>query len=295
MCYFCHKFVSGRFQGLSPRKRFVSAERPETVEGAQYHIACKRGEVGRYVLLPGDPERVPKIAKLWDEAREVAYHREYRTWTGRVGGMEISACSTGIGCPSAVIALEELARIGADTFIRVGSTGAIQPDIKCGDLIISTGAVRLEGTSREYVRVEYPAVANYEVVLALIEAAEKLGYRYHMGITATTDSFYVGQGRPGFRGFKQSWVEALVPDLRKANVLNFEMEAAALLTIASLYRLRMGVICAVFAEREVNKLEAAGEDECCETAVEAVRILSKWDKAKAKAKKKFWHPSLSLR
>jgi len=265
---------------LSSRKKFVSAERPETAEGWQYHIGCKRGDVARYVLLPGDPERVPKIGKLWDEAREVAYHREYRTWTGRVDGVRISACSSGIGCPSAVIALEELARIGADTFIRVGSTGAIQPNIRIGDLVISTGAIRFEGTSRQYAPVEYPAVANFDVVHALIEAAEKFGYRYHVGITATTDSFYLGQGRPGFRGYTQSWVKDLIPSLRRANVLNFEMEASALLTVASLYGLRMGVVCAVFAEREANKFEPTGEEESCRAAVEAVKILSKWDKEK---------------
>jgi len=263
---------------LRSKKRFFSADRPETVEGRQYHIGCKRGDVARYVLLPGDPGRVPKIGRLWDEAGEVAYNREYRTWTGKVGDVGISACSSGIGCPSAVIALEELARVGADTFIRVGSTGAIQPNIKVGDLVISAGAVRFEGTSKQYVPVEYPAVASFDVVCALIKAAKKFGYRYHVGITATTDSFYLGQGRPGFRGYSPSWVKDLIPNLRKANVLNFEMESSALLTVASLYGLRMGVICAVFAEREANKFEPIGEEESCRTAVEAVKILSKVDK-----------------
>jgi len=171
-------------------KHLVSASTPQTETGLQYHIQCKPGDVAPYVLLPGDPDRVARISKYWDERREVARHREYVTHTGKYKGAPISATSTGIGCPAAAIAVEELLRVGAHTFIRVGTTGAIQPEIKVGDLVISRAAVRLDGTSKQYVRVEYPAVAHHEVVLALIEAAETLGVRYHVGITASTDSFY---------------------------------------------------------------------------------------------------------
>ncbi|TLN02916.1 nucleoside phosphorylase, partial [bacterium] len=124
----------------------------------QYHIRCKPGDVGKYVFLPGDPDRVPKIGQLWDSAKEVSMHREYRVWSGSIGGLEVSACSTGIGGPATAIALEELAAIGADTFIRVGSCGALRREVKPGDLAIATGAVRLDGTSRQYVEPEYPAV-----------------------------------------------------------------------------------------------------------------------------------------
>ena len=182
-----------------------SAERPRLGERV-YHLMLKPGDIAPYVLLPGDPERVPKIAEFWDESKEVARHREYVTYTGRYKGTEISATSTGIGGPSAAIAVEELAQVGAKTLIRVGSTGSIQKDITVGDLIIATGAVRLDGTSKQYVRAEYPALANYEVVLALIEAAESLGVKYHLGIIASTDSFYTGQGTPSFSGYWQSWM-----------------------------------------------------------------------------------------
>ena len=273
-------------------EKFVSAERPQTEEGYQYHIACKPGDVARYVLLPGDPERVPKISSLWDEAREIAFHREYRTHTGKYKGVPISVTSTGIGGPSMAIAIEELAAIGADTFIRVGSTGAIQPGMEIGDLIIAKAAVRLEGTSKQYVRVEYPAVADLEVTLALIEAAETLGVKYHIGITASTDSFYLGQGRPGLKGYFPSFARNIMDDLKQANVTNFEMEAATLYTLANIYGLRAGCVCAVFANRVTNEFGKAGEKEAAMVASEAVKILAEWDEEKERAGKKVWFPGL---
>ncbi len=275
--------------------KFSSADVPQDEGGMQYHIACKPGDVARYVLLPGDPERVEIISSLWDERREVAYHREYRTHTGIYRGVQISATSTGIGSPSAAIAVEELARIGADTFIRVGSTGAIQEDIGIGDLIISSSAVRLEGTSKQYVRPEYPASAHYEVLLALVEAAESLGARYHVGVTASTDSFYLGQGRPGFQGYMQSFSRTILDDLRRARVLNFEMEAASLFTLASIYNLRAGSIAVVFANRITNEFEVVSQEEVSRVASEAVRILHEWDEEKRKAGKRYFYPGLVSR
>ncbi|ACS89467.1 MULTISPECIES: uridine phosphorylase [Thermococcus] len=273
-------------------KKFMPADRPQTEERYQYHIACKPGDVARYVLLPGDPERVPRISALWDEAKEIAFHREYRTHTGKYKGVPISVVSTGIGGPSAAIAIEELAAIGADTFIRVGSTGAIQPGIEIGDLIIAKAAVRLEGTSKQYVRAEYPASADIEVTLALIEAAETLGVKYHVGITASTDSFYVGQARPGLDGYFPSFAKHLIDDLRQAKVTNFEMEAATLYTLANIYGLRAGCVCAVFANRITNEFGKAGEKEATLVASEAVKILHEWDEEKEKKGKKVWFPSL---
>jgi uridine phosphorylase len=271
--------------------KFGSAEAPEN-EGMQYHIACKPGDVARYVLLPGDPERVDVISSLWDERREVVYHREFKTHTGKYKGVDISATSTGIGSPSAVIALEELARIGADTFIRVGSTGVIQENIEIGDLIITSSAVRLEGTSKEYVRAEYPASANYEVLLALIEAAEGEGLPYHVGITASTDSFYLGQVRKGYNGYLQSFSQSIVDDLRRANVLNFEMEAAALFTVANIYGLRAGSIAVVFANRITDEFEVVSQEPMARVASEAVKILAEWDDKKRRREKKYFYPSL---
>jgi len=230
----------------------VSASAP-VIEGKQYHIACGPKDVAPSVLLPGDPERVGKIASLWDRAKEVAYHREYHTMTGIYQGTPISCTSTGIGAPSLAIGVEELSRIGVETFIRVGTCGAIQKGMKCGDLVISTGAVRLDGASRDYVMPEYPAVAHYQVVEALMQAAKELKVRYHVGITASTDTFYPGQGRPGYRGYQASHKDHILSDMQKAGVLNFEMEGSCLLTLSSLFGKRAGMVCVVVANRVTNE------------------------------------------
>jgi uridine phosphorylase len=262
-------------------------------EGVQYHIAAKKGQVGRYVFLPGDPDRVPKIAKFWDSAHEVSSHREYRIWTGKLGETVVSACSTGIGSPSAAIAVEELSRIGADTFIRVGSCGSLTPDLECGDIAISSAAVRIEGTSKQYVEPVYPAAASYDVTLALIEAAEKLGKNYRVGYTASTDSFYVGQGRPGVGGYLPPDTEKFVERYQRQKVITEEMEAAAIFTLAGIFGLRSGCVLAVYNNRLTDIFEVKGEEDVCNVAVEGVRILSRWDADKAKAKKRYWFPSLS--
>ncbi len=262
-------------------KRLKSASVPESEEGIQYHLQVKPGDISRYVLLPGDPGRVKRIASFWDEAWKVAEHREYLTYSGKYKGVFISATSTGIGAPSTAIAIEELARVGADTFIRVGTTGALRREIRVGDLIISTGAVRLEGTSKQYIIAEYPAVASFEVVLALVTAADELGLRYHLGLTASTDSFYVGQERPGYKGYLPPFQRGLIDFLKQANVLNFEMEAATIFTLANIYDLRAGAVCAAIANRETEEfIVDAGVDDAIKVANEAAKILKEWDELK---------------
>ena len=273
--------------------KLKSAAVPEDELGRQYHVGLKKGDVPRYVLLPGDPGRVPLIAKYWDEAREVASHREYVTYVGKYKGVDIAATSTGIGGPAAAIAIEELLRVGADTFIRVGTTGALRKEIGVGDLIISVAAVRYDGTSKIYVDVEYPAVAHYEVVTALIEAAEELGVRYHVGITASSDSFYVGQGRPGFRRYLPSRWAGIEKRLAELNVLNFEMESATLFTLSNIYGARAGTVCAAIANRVTDEFIAgAGVEDAIKVANEAVRILHEWDKYKAREGRKYLPPSI---
>ncbi len=260
--------------------------------GRQYHIACRQSDLAPYILLPGDPGRVLKITENWNKKKQIAFHREYRSITGYFKGVKISCLSTGIGAPSAAIAIEEAARLRVKTFIRVGSTGALQPGINLGDLIINVAGVRLEGTSKDYVWTEYPAFAHYEVVLALIEACEKLKFKYHLGITASTDAFYVGEGRKGFQGYTQSGFENILPDLQKAKVTNIEMETSVLFTLASLYNLRAGAICAVFDNFVTNKWAVKGEKRAGQAASQAVVILEQWDKIKKKNKKKYFYPSL---
>jgi len=205
----------------------------------------------------------------------------------------VSACSTGIGCPATAIAVEELSRIGADTFIRVGSCGSLIPDLECGDLAISSAAVRLDGTSKQYVEAEYPAAASYDVTLALIEAAEKSGKRYRVGYTASADSFYVGQGRPGVAGYLPPQAEGLVGRLRSQHVITMEMEASTIFTLTGIYGFRGGCVLAVYANRATNTFEVKGEEDACKVAVEAVRILTKWDKDRQRAGKRDWSPGLS--
>lgn len=259
----------------------------------QYHIACRRGDLAEYLLVPGDPDRVLRIGGFWDSAKEIVSHREFRSATGKYKGVPISALSSGIGPACMAIAVNEASNIGVNTFIRVGSTGAIQKDIDCGDLIISSSAVRLDCTSNCYIMPEYPAIADYEVLLSLIEAAERLGIRnYHVGITATTADFYAGQNRAVRRGYAPHMGD-LFQALQEARVLNFEMETATLYTLASLYGLRAGAICAVQANRCTDKFRpGAGEENAIRTGNEAIRILAEWDTVKKRRKKRWLFPSL---
>ena len=260
----------------------------------QYHLDVTPGDVADTVLLPGDPERVSLITERWDDAETVAEHREYRTATGTYEGAPLSVTSTGIGSPSAAIAVEELARVGAETFLRVGSCGALQPEMDVGDLVITTGAVRGEGTSEEYVRGDYPAAADHAVVSALVAAAERLGYDYHCGVTMSTDSFYAGQAREGFDGFEAAGSDTLLDDLRAANVKNVEMEASAILTLANLYGLRAGAVCTVFANRTTGEFRTEGEGRAAEVGSLAAALLHEMDERLGEAGAAAWHADISL-
>lgn len=223
-------------------------------KNAQIITGLGEGDVAEYAFLPGDPGRVPKITEGWSDLREVCRVREYVVQTGIVDGVRMTAASTGIGGPSLAILVEELAKLGTHTFIRVGNSGAIADEVQLGDYVISTGAVRDEGTSRTYVGIEYPAVADYRVVSALVDAARASGARFHTGITASTDGFYsrnkvVGEGGRilpmSFRGYEQSWMNDVCANWKRARVLNVEMESATLFTMCNLFGLRAGTICTV--------------------------------------------------
>jgi uridine phosphorylase len=245
------------------------------------------------LLVPGDPDRVPKIASFWDSAKEVSCNREFRSFTGKYKGVPISALSSGIGPACMAIVVNEASSVGVHTFIRVGSTGAIHRGINCGDVILSSAAVRLDCTSNCYVVPEYPAAAHYEVLLALIEAAEGLSIlNYHVGVTATTSDFYAGQNRPT-KAEGVSIMENLLPALQEAGVLSLEMETATLYTLASLYGLRAGAVCAVYNTQSANEFKpGAGEENAIRIANEATRILNEWDKQRRKSKKPCFFPSL---
>ena len=253
-----------------------SAKIPES-GGLQYHTRLKSGDIPPYVLVPGDPKRVAKIAALWENPKEVADYRQYHTMKGEYKDAKLACTSSGIGSPALAIAFDELLRIGVHTMIRVGTCGSLQPEMRIGDLVITTGAVRLDGASKDYVIPEYPAIAHYEVVEALIAAAKKLKVKYHVGITASTDTFSVGQGRPGFNDYLPSHKTKIFEDMKKANVKNFEMEAGCLLTLGSLFNVRAGAICVVVADRVHDKFELTDtmEQKCALVATEAIRLLQK--------------------
>ena len=197
----------------------------------QPHIMCGVGDVGKYVLLPGDPRRVEKISEFFTENTKVADYRGFVTHTGNVDGIKVSACSTGIGCPSAAIAVEELSRIGAETFIRVGTTGSLQTNIDTGDIVIATAAVRADGTSKTYMPIEGPAVADFKVTKALLEAARKSKHKVYLGPVVTSDAFY-----DDIENLKR-W--------SKINMLAVEMECSVIFTLATVKKLEAGAILAV--------------------------------------------------
>lgn len=223
--------------------------------GIQYHLHIKEGDIGRYVILPGDPKRVPLIARHLEDGRLVADNREYVTYTGTLEGERVSVTSTGIGGPSAAIAMEELYRCGADTFVRMGTCGGIALAVMGGDVVIATSAVRAEGTSREYAPIEYPATATFEVVDAFAQAAKKVGKRAHIGVVQCKDSFY-GQHEPAIMPVSYELLDRWEA-YKRLGVLASEMESAALFTVAAHLGVRCGSAFSVVGnqEREVLGME----------------------------------------
>lgn len=217
-------------------------------ENLQYHLQIRPGDIGEYVILTGDPKRCSKIAAQLEQASLIADSREYVTYTGQLCGQKVSVVSTGIGGPSAAIAMEELVRCGAHTFIRVGTCGGMQLEVQGGDLIVATGAVRMEGTSKEYAPIEFPAVADFSIVSALIQAAGELDYAYHTGIVQCKDSFY-GQHEPETKPVSYE----LVPKWKawvQLGCKGSEMESAALFVTASYLHVRCGTVLLVMANQE---------------------------------------------
>jgi len=246
----------------------------------QYHIQVGPGDVGRYVIMPGDPKRCAKIAKYLDHAELIADSREYVTYTGYLEGVKVSVTSTGIGGPSASIAMEELVKSGADTFVRIGTCGGMQLDVKSGDVVIATGAIRMEGTSKEYAPIEFPAVADLDITNAFVQAAKEKNTFYHVGVVQCKDSFY-GQHEPGIKPVSYELLNKWEA-WKRMGCLASEMESAALFIVASYLRVRAGSCFLVVAnqEREAAGLEnpvVHDTDLAIQVAIEAVRKLIKND------------------
>ena len=246
--------------------------------GKQYHIDLREGDVGEYVILPGDPKRCKKIAEYFDNARLVADKREYVTYTGFLDGVKVSVTSTGIGGPSAAIALEELVKVGAKYFIRVGTCGGMDINVKGGDIVIPTGAIRMEGTSKEYAPIEFPAVADFDIVTKLVEAAKKSGKNYHVGVVQCKDSFY-GQHSPALMPVNYELINKWNAWL-KLGCLASEMESAALFTVAAYLHVKVGSVFLVIANQEREKAGLDNPvvhdtDSAIKTAVDAIRLMIK--------------------
>ena len=248
----------------------------------QYHINCAPGDVGRYCILPGDPGRCASIAALFDNAAFVSQNREYTIYTGTLLGEKVSVCSTGIGGPSAAIAMEELTAIGADTFIRVGTCGGIDLNVQSGDIVVATGAIRFEHTSREYAPIEFPAVADFGITAALAEAARVMGKTCHTGVVQCKDSFY-GQHSPARMPVSYELLNKWEA-WKRLGVKASEMESAALFVVAAALGVRCGSCFHVVWNQE---REAAGMDQkmsedtsaAVRVGVEALKLLIQQDRA----------------
>ena len=248
----------------------------------QYHINCKQGDIGRYVIAPGDPGRCESIAKLFDDYHHVTQNREFNIYTGTLLGEKVSVCSTGIGGPSASIAMEELHNLGADTFIRTGTCGGIDLDVQADDIVIATGAIRYEHTSMEYAPIEYPAVADFDITWCLREAAREMGYAHHVGIVQCKDSFY-GQHSPEkspvYYELMNKW-----ESWKRLGVKASEMESAAMFVVADALKCRCGSCFHVVwnQERENSGMDQAqihDTDKSVKLAVEALKKLILLDRA----------------
>ncbi len=249
-------------------------------KNCEYHIGLSEGDAGRYVILPGDPGRCEKIASYFESPKFVAQNREFVTYTGYIAGEKVSVCSTGIGGASAAIALEELCHIGCDTFIRVGTAGGMAENVKAGEAVIATGAVRYEGTSKEYAPLEFPAVSDFFVTESLKNAAEKLGINHHLGVVHCKDSFY-GQHSPESmpiaEKLKNDWTAWI-----KCGALASEMESAALFTLGSVRGVRVGSVLAVLGNQTRREKNLPDEiihdtDYAIKIAVEAIKLLIERD------------------
>lgn len=266
--------------------------------GRQYHIALGPGELAESILLCGDPDRAARAAAFLDRVDLERRHREYVTFTGEWKGASVSVMSTGIGADNTEIAVIEISQIcRRPTLIRIGSSGALKRQMRIGDLVISTGAVRLENTSTFFVHEGYPALADYEVLMALVAAAKGGGRRHHVGLTATAPGFYGAQCR-NVDGFPLRR-PGLIDELAAQGVLNYEMETSALLTLASLRGLRAGAVCAVYANRPLKRFIAEkdipeAEAGCILTGLEAVSVLRRMDAAKRAAGAARWTPELHI-
>lgn len=256
-----------------PLTMLVGSNQESTMSDV-FHLGLKKADLqgATLAIVPGDPERVKRIAELLDNPVHLASHREFTTWRGEMDGKAVIICSTGIGGPSTSIAVEELAQLGIRTFLRIGTTGAIQPHLNVGDVIVTTGSVRLDGASLHFAPMEFPAVADFDCTTALVNTAKELGSKLHVGVTASSDTFYPGQERyDTFSGRVVQRFQGSMKEWQSMGVLNFEMESATLLTMCSSQGLRAGMVAGVIVNRTQQEIPNA--ETMAKTESDAIKIV----------------------
>lgn len=260
----------------------IKANAPTDSQGKQYHLSIGAGDVGTYAIITGDTDRPTRIGQQLDKVEELAYHREYRTVRGEYKGLEVSATSTGIGCPPSEIAINELYKVGIKTIVRVGTIASISDKLNLGDIVIPIAVMRKGGTASNYVKDGFPAYANSRVTFALIQAAKNLGISYTVGVTYSTNSFYIGQARPvnaDGTGYWPSWADKLIPDLQQARILGMDIDTAGELIVSHLHGIRMGAVLAVNANRLTDEwADNGGEEKAIAISLEALKILAEQEK-----------------
>lgn len=254
--------------------------------------SVKSDDIAPFVLVPGSKSRVRRFASYWGRAIQVVETHEFLIYTGELNGVPVSACSTGIGGTSVAVAVQELVALGAHTLIRVGVTGTLQETIAVGDLTIATAAVRRDRISDFYVPREIPALASHEIVLALAAACQRRQYAFHVGVTATTGTFYCGEGRPGANNYTQSFMTTIMDDFTRAGVLDWDTETAALFSLAGQLGVRAGRINAVLDSPRSTQTDPQAEERAVQATLEAVKILADWDQRKAATKRACLLPEL---
>ena len=262
-------------------KSQIRADAPTDGEDRVYHLRLRKGEIPGYVLITGDPAHTAEIASLWSDAKELAYNREYRTFVGSYNGLPLATTSTGIGCQSSELCINELLKVGAHTCIKVGTASSIDPTIGLGDLIIPMACMRKGGAADLYVEPEFPAFPDIVIVKALMKACEALNFKYTLGVNYSVSSFFIGQGRPineDGSGYWPSWAERIIPDLQSARISSMDMDTAGQFIVSYLHEMRMGAILSVECDRIRNTWgDNDGKEKAALVASEAMKILAAWD------------------
>jgi uridine phosphorylase len=264
----------------------VRADAPTDGEDRVYHLRLRKGEIPPYVIITGDPANTERISNLWTGSHQLAYNREYRTFAGSYNGLPLATTSTGIGCQSSELVINELLKVGASTCIKVGNASSIDPNLTLGDLVIPMASMRKGGTADLYVQPEYPAFPDIVVEKALMKACDKLKFKYVLGVNYSVSSFYIGQGRPmneDGSGYWPSWANRIIEDLQTARISTIDMDTAGQFIVSYLHEVRLGAILTINNDRLKDTWgDNGGFEKAALVASEAMKLLTEWDSKELK-------------